>query len=129
LPEETVKRLMHSVSCGKYKLVLKEPEGKSIATTDKFTFNEKFTCKMRKVRIPMASLEDSHSKPRVEEDRSIAIEAAVVRIMKARKQLAHQQLLSEVLAQLSFFKPNPKVSANVVFNCVDTFASGHQAPH
>lgn len=37
---------------------------------------------MRKIRIPMASLEESHNVKRVEEDRTIAIEAAIVRIMK-----------------------------------------------
>jgi cullin 1 len=64
---------------------------------------------MRKIRIPMASLEESHNVKRVEEDRGIAIEAAIVRIMKARKTLAHQQLVAEVLTQLSFFRPDPKV--------------------
>lgn len=39
---------------------------------------------MRKIRIPMPLLEESHNPKRVEEDRSIAIEAAIVRIMKVR---------------------------------------------
>ena len=61
------------------------------------------------VRIPMASLDETHNPKRVEDDRSIAIEAAIVRIMKARKELPHQQLVLEVLQQLHFFRPNPKV--------------------
>lgn len=61
------------------------------------------------IRIPMASLEEQHSAKRVEEDRSHTIEACVVRIMKARRTMTHQQLFTEVMAQLHFFKPNPKV--------------------
>jgi len=104
-----LKPLMHSLSCGKYRVIRKTPPGSKINTSDKFAANVKFTCNMRKIRIPMASLESSFNTKRVEEDRSIAIEAAIVRIMKARKTLQHQQLLSEVLAQLAFFNPNPRV--------------------
>jgi cullin 1 len=42
---------------------------------------------MRKIRIPMASLDETssiNSMKRVEEDRSVAIEAAIVRIMKVK---------------------------------------------
>jgi hypothetical protein len=42
---------------------------------------------MRKIRIPMSLLEESHNPKRVEEDRSIAIEAAIVRIMKVRSRV------------------------------------------
>ena len=49
---------------------------------------------MRKIRIPMASLEESHNVKRVEEDRTIAIEAAIVRIMKVKiHMLANRQIL------------------------------------
>lgn len=81
----------------------------AIKATDIFQFNETFSSPMRKIRIPMASLEDSHNPKKLEEDRGVVIEAAVVRIMKARKTLQHQQLVGEVLTQLAFFKPDPKV--------------------
>jgi cullin 1 len=109
LSVDVVKRIMHSLSCGKFKILNKLPAGKTISTSDQFEINKTFASPMRKIRIPMASLEESHSQKHVEEDRSIAIEAAIVRIMKARKTLQHQQLISEVLTQLQFFKPNLKV--------------------
>jgi cullin 1 len=45
----------------------------------------------------------------VQEDRSIAIEASIVRIMKSRKKLDHTSLIQEVLNTLQMFKPPPQV--------------------
>lgn len=119
LEEQILKPLMHSLSCGKYKVVSKSPSGNKINVTDKFYANSKFSCNMRKVRIPMASLEATHNTKRVEEDRANAIEASIVRIMKARKTLKHQQLQAEVLSQLAFFKPNPRVIKKRIESLID----------
>lgn len=109
LEENILKPLIHSLSCGKYKVITKSPGGSKINTTDKFTANAKFSSNMKKIRIPMASLDASHNTKRVEEDRSIAVDASVVRIMKSRKTMQHNDLIAEVLSQLAFFKPNPRV--------------------
>jgi len=120
LSDEVMKRALHSLSCGRYRILLKSnPKSRTIRITDKFKVNPKFSCPMRRVRIPMASLNVSHDKKRVTEDRSIAIEAAIVRIMKARKVLAHQKLVTEVLSQLAFFKPNPKVVKRRIEHLID----------
>lgn len=126
--EEVLKRVLHSLSCGKFRVIKRLADGgtgekdakASIKTSDVFAFNDQFTCQMRKIRIPMASLEDaSQTTKRVEEDRSVAIEAATVRIMKARKTLSHQQLVSEILTQLAFFRPDPKVIKRRIENLIE----------
>ena len=88
---------------------MKEPDSKKIEESDNFRVFTEFQSKIRKVKIPMASLEDSHNPQRVEEDRGLAIEAAIVRIMKARKRLQHNLLVTEVVNQLRTFRPTPKL--------------------
>jgi hypothetical protein len=53
------------------------------------------------------------TKQTVDEDRKHAVEASIVRVMKARKTMPHQQLVMEVSGQLmKLFKPDPKVIKN-----------------
>lgn len=59
MPEEILKKVLHSLSCGKFKVIKRiaaagsEGEGQSklIHNTDSFVFNDAFTCPMRKVSL------------------------------------------------------------------------------
>lgn len=104
---EELKRLLQSLSCLKFKVLNKEPKGKDVATTDTFSFASGFTYKLFKIKLNQLQMKDTvEEEKKIEEEtaenRKFAIQAAVVRIMKARKELGHNQLMQEVLTQLRF---------------------------
>ena len=52
LSDDDVMRLLHSLSCAKYKILLKEPkDSRTIDPSDTFQYNENFTDKMRRIRV------------------------------------------------------------------------------
>ncbi|KAG5628236.1 hypothetical protein H5410_013454 [Solanum commersonii] len=110
LSDDDVVRLLHSISCAKYKILNKEPSTKTIFPTDVFEFNSKFTDKMRRIKIPLPPVDEKKKIIEdVDKDRRYAIDASIVRIMKSHKVLAHQQLVVECLQQLGrIFKPDVK---------------------
>lgn len=117
IPTVELKRCLQSLACAKGKNVLrKEPMSKDISEEDDFFFNDKFSSKFYKVKIGTvvaqkeSEPEKQETRQRVEEDRKPQIEAAIVRIMKARRVLDHNNIVAEVTKQLqSRFLPNPVV--------------------
>jgi cullin 1 len=55
IQEEDVSRMLHSLSCAKYKILLKEPASKTVAKTDKFKFNAGFTDRMKRIKVTSIS--------------------------------------------------------------------------
>ncbi|XP_042448528.1 cullin-1-like isoform X1 [Zingiber officinale] len=110
LTDDDVIRLLHSLSCAKYKILNKEPSTKTISSIDVFEFNSKFTDKMRRIKIPLPPVDEKKKVIEdVDKDRRYAIDASIVRIMKSRKILGHQQLVMECVEQLGrMFKPDFK---------------------
>ncbi|KAF9625970.1 hypothetical protein IFM89_028356 [Coptis chinensis] len=117
IPSSDLKRCLQSLACVKGKNVLrKEPMSKDIGEDDAFFFNDKFTSKFYKVKIGTVAAqkesepEKQETRQKVEEDRKPQIEAALVRIMKSRRVLDHNNLIAEITTQLqSRFMPNPAV--------------------
>uniref|UniRef100_A0A7S1SLI1 Cullin family profile domain-containing protein n=1 Tax=Tetraselmis chuii TaxID=63592 RepID=A0A7S1SLI1_9CHLO len=117
IPPADLKRNLQSLALVKGKNVLKkEPMGREIDDNDVFSFNEAFTSKFYKVKIGTVAAqkesepEKHETRQKVEEDRKPQIEAAIVRIMKARRVLDHNSIVGEVTRQLSpRFLPNPAV--------------------
>ncbi|KAL7543263.1 hypothetical protein ACHAXR_012765 [Thalassiosira sp. AJA248-18] len=87
---------------------------KNVGPYDRFLFNEKFSSNQRRIRITNITMKETSEErtkthDTVSKDRLYFIDAAVVRIMKARKTLDHRGLIGEVMAQLKF----PTTSADI----------------
>jgi cullin 3 len=88
---ELVRNLQSLALAPKTRVLRKEPMNKDVKPTDKFYFNEDFTSNFVKVKIGVVTGSSSkvesnderkETQKRTDEERGVAIEAAIVRIMK-----------------------------------------------
>lgn len=84
--DEEAARLLHSLSCAKYKILLKSPEGRMVNSGDSFRINSKFADRARRIKVPLPPVDERKKVVEdVAKDRQYAIDAAIVRTMKSRK--------------------------------------------
>eukprot|EP01064_Diplonema_japonicum_P037079 TRINITY_DN8601_c0_g1_i11.p1 TRINITY_DN8601_c0_g1~~TRINITY_DN8601_c0_g1_i11.p1 ORF type:complete len:769 (+),score=198.98 TRINITY_DN8601_c0_g1_i11:62-2368(+) len=113
LPFEEIKRTIHSLAYGKYP-VIKRADGakvKQVKETDQFVINEEFHTNSRKFKIPAVVKQERESITDTnQEQRRHVIEACIVRIMKSRRTLSHNDLVTETIKQLShLFSPDMRI--------------------
>uniref|UniRef100_A0A672MSQ4 Cullin family profile domain-containing protein n=1 Tax=Sinocyclocheilus grahami TaxID=75366 RepID=A0A672MSQ4_SINGR len=102
-----LKRTLQSLACGKARVLNKMPRGKDVEDADRFHFNSDFRHKLFRIKINQIQMKETveeqvSTTERVFQDRQYQIDAAVVRIMKMRKTLSHNLLVSELYNQLKF---------------------------
>jgi len=119
IPDRELTRALQPLSVGKpsQRILVKSPKSKEIEPSHEFHVNETFSSQFHRVKIQQASARQGEAEPernetrkKVDEDRKHEIEACIVRIMKSRKQLNHNQLVTEVVEQLNKrFQPSPLI--------------------
>ena len=72
-----------------------------------FCFNEKFENKLYRIKINSIQVRESQedierTHEEVFRDRQYQVDAAIVRIMKSRKNMTHSALMPELMSQLRF---------------------------
>ncbi|KAK6909140.1 Cullin 3 [Kwoniella mangroviensis CBS 10435] len=126
LPDPDLIRTLQSLACGKFRVLTKIPKGRDINPTDKFEFNESFTSPLARIKIMQVASKVESTKEReetqemVDEERRHQVEACIVRIMKDRKQMSHNDLISEVAHQLSTrFSPSMSLIKKRIEGLID----------
>lgn len=111
IPSDKLIHALLSVSVApKTRLLKKEPSGQKINPDDVFMVNDKFEHTFRKFKLAIVTdtankIESGEQRKetqrKADEERGLAVDAAIVRIMKARKTLSHQNLMTETIQILS----------------------------
>ncbi|OSX68038.1 hypothetical protein POSPLADRAFT_1064405 [Postia placenta MAD-698-R-SB12] len=102
MEDAELRRTLQSLALGKKRVLRKSPAGKDVNDDDVFHFNPDFTDTRYQVHISSIQTketpeESKRTQTAIESDRKHALDAAIVRVMKARKELNYEQLKTETI--------------------------------
>ncbi|KAF9257283.1 Cullin-4B [Marasmius fiardii PR-910] len=100
--DDELQRTLQSLACGKKRVLKKVPMSAEVKDEDVFLFNNDFVDARSKIHInsiqaKVSVKESQKTQEAVEGDRKHVIDAAVVRIMKAKKEMAFELLVAETI--------------------------------
>jgi len=114
IPEKDATKALLSLSSGKQLILSRKGKGNEIDKDDEFSVNDNFTSKLTRIKIMQISggrvepAEQKDVRSKIDDDRKHEIEAAIVRVLKSRKKIMHNELIAEVTTQLKHrFMPDP----------------------
>ena len=118
MDDKELKVTLQSLACGKQRVLRKEPKGRDVDDTDVFWYDASFRHQLFRIKINSIQMrenehENEQTTEKVFQDRQYQIDAAIVRVMKARRTLTHSLLVSELYQQLSFPLKPPDIKKRI----------------
>ncbi|TGZ71761.1 hypothetical protein CRM22_002466 [Opisthorchis felineus] len=108
IEETELKRTLLSLAAGKgQRVLIKHPTNLDVANDHTFKFNAEFQHRLTRIKFNQIQLRETKQEQEATEERVFAdrvahVDCCIVRIMKTRKTIDHNSLLSEVYKQLQF---------------------------
>eukprot|EP01105_Mastigella_eilhardi_P014466 TRINITY_DN3298_c0_g1_i8.p1 TRINITY_DN3298_c0_g1~~TRINITY_DN3298_c0_g1_i8.p1 ORF type:complete len:166 (-),score=36.88 TRINITY_DN3298_c0_g1_i8:91-588(-) len=104
------------------RLIIRTSGAGSFTESNEFTINDSYASRRLKIKVPAAAdrgavaADTGATYRRVDEDRKLFLQATIVRLMKTRKRMKHEALVSEVLGQAQGrFRP----SISLIKKCIE----------
>ncbi|KAI9184431.1 hypothetical protein H9P43_003484 [Blastocladiella emersonii ATCC 22665] len=129
IPEPELKRTLQSLSVAKIALLTKSPATRAVNPGDTFAFNANFSDKRTKLKVAAlvaaptrgeADTERAATLASVEEERRGLIDATIVRVMKARNTLGHNELITETVRIVAArFQPSTNMIKRRIEDLID----------
>lgn len=118
IEDKELRNTLQSLACGKVRVLRKEPKGRDVDDSDVFHYEKDFKNSLHRIKINSIQMreadgENERTSERVVQDRQYQVDAAIVRIMKARKTLSHALLMSELFTQVKFPVTPPDVKKRI----------------
>ncbi|KAJ7169497.1 Cullin family-domain-containing protein [Mycena filopes] len=114
LDDPLLRLTLQSLACGKKKVLLKIPTGRDINDGDLFRFNDGFSDPRAKVHInsiqaKVTAEESKQTQTAIDGERGASLDAAIVRIMKAKREMVYEKLVNATIdAVKNHFTPDVK---------------------